>query len=153
MYNFGEKSLAQLTTCHIDIQTIMNEVIKFYDFSILEGIRTAERQQLLFAEGRSKLDGVNKLSKHQGKLDDDGELVSYAVDIMPFYKGFNPFVDKNGDKSFYYMAGLIMASAEMLYNENKISHLLTWGGNWDNDLDFFSDSSFFDLPHFQLRKP
>jgi peptidoglycan L-alanyl-D-glutamate endopeptidase CwlK len=153
MYKFGKKSLTQLETCHTDIQTILNEVIKFYDFSILEGIRTAERQQLLFVDGKSTLDGVNKLSKHQGKKDDNDNVVSFAVDIMPYYKGFNPFTDKNGNKSFYYMAGLVMAITETLYNENKISHLLTWGGNWDNDLDFFSDSSFFDLPHFQLRRP
>ena len=153
MYKFGEKSLTQLKTCHKDIQIILNEVIKFYDFSVLEGIRTAERQQSLFAEGKSKLDGVNKLSKHQGRQDENGNIVSFAVDVMPYYKGFNPFVDNNGAKSFYHMAGLIMAVSEMLYNENKISHLLTWGGNWDNDLDFFSDSQFFDLPHFELRKP
>ena len=148
MYRFGKKSKKKLKTCHRDIQTILNEVIRFYDFSVLEGIRTTERQQKLFAEGRTTLDGINKLSKHQHPSG-----VSHAVDIMPYYKGFNAFSSENGPKSFYYMAGLVQGIARKLYDEGKITHIIRWGGNWDSDMDFFDDSSFFDLPHFELIKP
>lgn len=153
MYRFGNKSASQLSTCHKDIQIILNEAIKIYDFSVLEGIRTSTRQMMLFKDGKSTLDGVNKKSKHQGRGDSQGNIVSYAVDLYPYYKGFDAFNDKNGDKMFYYMAGIIMAIAEKLLEEKRISHRLRWGGNWDDDMDFFQDSNFFDLPHFELVKP
>jgi peptidoglycan L-alanyl-D-glutamate endopeptidase CwlK len=146
MYKFSKKSKSKLSTCHKDIQTIMNEVIKVHDITILEGIRSTEQQQKYFKNGKSQLDGINHKSKHQ----DDGSGYSRAVDIMPYYKGFNPFTSENGPKSFYYLAGLVNGIASILLEEGKISHKIRWGGNWDSDMDFFSDSNFFDLPHFEL---
>lgn len=146
MYSFGKTSSSRLATCHRDIQVIMNHVIKYHDFSVLEGVRSAERQQELFNDGKSQLDGITKLSKHQP--DEDG--ISRAIDIMPYYKGFNPFTDSNGEKSFYYLAGLVKAAAEELLRNGEINHEIRWGGNWDSDMDFYNDSNFFDLPHFEL---
>ena len=146
MYSFGRKSKERLETCHQDIQAILKEVIKYYDFSVLEGIRSDERQLQLFADGKSQLDGIIKRSKHQ----DSGDGVSMAVDIMPYKKGFNPFQSENGPKSFYYLAGLIQSTAQQLYKQGTITHVIRWGGNWDSDMDFFDDSNFFDLPHFEL---
>lgn len=143
MYKFGSKSQSRLDTCHKDIQTIINEVIKVYDCSVIEGQRTLETQQKYFKEGKSQLDGINKKSKHQSNP-------SMAIDVMPYYKGFNPFTSENGAKAFYYQAGIIMGIASQLKEEGKISHSLRWGGNWDSDMDFFNDSNFFDLPHFEL---
>jgi peptidoglycan L-alanyl-D-glutamate endopeptidase CwlK len=148
MYNFGKRSKEKLYTCHKDLIKIMEEAIKFHDFSIIEGIRTTKRQQELYSDGKSQLDGIHKLSKHQ----DHGDGVSHAVDIMPYYKGFNPFTSENGPKSFYYLAGLVQGIAKKLYEDGEISHILRWGGNWDSDMDFFNDSHFFDLPHFELIK-
>jgi len=148
MYSFGKTSTERLNTCHPDIIKIMNEVIKYHDISVLEGIRSLERQQKLFKDGKSQLDGIIKVSEHQDK----GDGLSHAIDIMPYYKGFNPFTSENGAKTFYYLAGLVQSTAQKLYDDGEISHLITWGGNWDNDMDFFGDSQFFDLPHFQLRK-
>ena len=77
------------------------------DISVIEGHRSLETQQAYYRDGKSQLDGVNKKSKHQS-------WPSMAVDIMPWYSGFNPFTDKNGDKMFYYMAGQFMAIAARL---------------------------------------
>ena len=85
MYSFGRTSRQRLNTCHPDIILIMEEVIKFYDISILEGIRTTEKQQEYFHTGRSKLDGIKLLSKHQ----DQGDGLSHAIDIMPYKTGTN----------------------------------------------------------------
>ena len=68
MYKFGEKSLSRLKTCHPDIQVILNELIKIYDFNIIEGIRSTQRHQELFNANKSKLDGIIKKSKHQAML-------------------------------------------------------------------------------------
>lgn len=146
MYKFSDKSKEKLLTCHKDIQVIMNEVIKVYDFTVLEGHRTKEKQQEYYAKGLSKLDGVNKKSKHQSSP-------SMAIDIMPYAKNFNPFTNRKvGEKSFYFLAGLIYSVSERLYKEDKINHKIRWGGNWDGD-KYFDDQSFFDLPHFELIKP
>ena len=148
MYKFGKTSQARLDTCHEDIQKIMNELIKIYDISILEGLRSAERQQELYHQGRSKLDGVNKKSKHQ----DDGTGVSRAIDIMPYKKGTNPFSGKEKDKArFYFMMGIVYSIAEKLYENGEISHKIRFGLDWDGD-HTFDDQNFDDLPHMELVK-
>ena len=147
MYRFGNRSRARLDTCHPDMIKIMEEVIKIYDISVLEGLRTAEKQLEYFETGRSKLDGVKKLSKHQ----DHGDGLSYAVDIMPYKKGSNAFSGAQKDlRRFYYLAGLVKMAARQLLEEGKISHTVRWGGDWDSD-DIYTDQNFDDLPHFELR--
>ncbi len=39
MPEFSNTSKARLATCHPDIQEVMNEVIKYFDCTILEGYR------------------------------------------------------------------------------------------------------------------
>ena len=151
MYRFGRKSKEQLLSCHPDIQLILNEVIKYYDFSILEGIRSTIRQGKLFKEGRSKLDGIKKKSKHQGKKYGN-ELVSYAVDIMPYKKGTNAFSGKKKDIArFYFLMGMVKAVSKKLLEDGLITHTVRFGLDWDSD-DIFTDQNFDDLPHFELRK-
>lgn len=152
MPSFGKQSAERLATCHKDLQVIMNEVIKLYDFSVLEGIRTTEQQQKYFAEGKSQLDGIKKKSNHQGKIDEVGNLVSYAVDIMPYKTGTNAFSGKITDNNrFYFLAGIVYAIAERLKSEGKITHSIRWGGDWDGDHQY-DDENFMDLPHFEIVK-
>jgi len=148
MYKFGKRSKQRLDTCHPDMIKIMEEVIKIYDFSVLEGLRTAEKQMEYFETGRSKLDGVNKLSKHQ----DHGDGLSYAIDIMPYKKGSNAFSGKQKDIArFYYLGGLVKMAAFRLLEEGKITHTIRWGADWNSN-DLFDDQNFDDLPHFELKK-
>jgi|SaaInl8_200m_RNA_FD_contig_61_1223387_length_974_multi_4_in_0_out_0_2 peptidoglycan LD-endopeptidase CwlK len=146
MYSFGEKNLERLNTCHPDLIAIMQEVIKVYDISILEGLRTTEKQREYFKDGKSKLDGVTKLSKHQ----DSGDGLSYAIDIVPYKKGSNPFSGRRADLArFYYLAGIVKMAASQLLAEGKITHGVRFGGDWDSD-DLYNDQSFNDLPHYEL---
>ncbi len=148
MYNYGKASQGRLDTCHQDIQLIFTELIKIYDVSIIEGLRTTEKQQWYFhsVPPRTTLDGITKLSKHQ----DHGDGVSHAVDVMPYKKGTNAFSGKKKDLvRFYYMAGLIKGVASRLLNEGKITHGIRWGGDWNGN-DVYSDQNFDDLPHFEL---
>ena len=146
MYNFGKVSQDRLNTCHNDIILIMNEVIKIYDISVLEGIRTAEKQKEYFDTGRSQLDGIIKKSKHQ----DDGSGKSRAIDIMPYSKGTNAFSGKESDnRRFYFMMGIVYTISEVLLSEGKISHKVRFGLDWDGD-HIYSDQNFNDLPHLEL---
>ena len=145
MYKYGEKSAFRLSSCHPDIQKIFNEVIKFYDVSILEGHRTAEKQKEYYDKGLSKLDGVTQKSKHQS-------IPSMAIDVMPYKKGTNPFTDKGGSESFFYLAGIIKMVALYLYNKGEITHKIRWGGDFNGD-EIFNEKyngKFLDLPHFEL---
>ena len=149
MYKFGKSSYKQLKTLHPDLQLILLNVIEYYDFSILEGIRSEERQQELFEQNRSKLDGVSKKSKHQGILLNN-ELVSMAVDIMPYKKGYNAFSGTEKDtRRFYFLMGMIRMESKRLLESGKISHDVRFGIDWDSD-DIYSDQSFDDAPHLEL---
>jgi peptidoglycan L-alanyl-D-glutamate endopeptidase CwlK len=146
MFNFGKRSRSRLDTCHPDLIMIMEEAIKVFDFSILEGIRTTEKQQEYFETGRSKLDGIHKLSKHQ----DHGDGLSYAIDIMPYAKGENAFSGQPKDIArFYCLGGIVKMAAFKLLQDGKISHGIRWGADWNSN-NLFNDQNFDDLPHFEL---
>lgn len=143
MYNFSETSKKRLKTCHKDIQAICNELIKYYDFSVIEGHRTLKQQQEHYINKRSKLDGIVKKSKHQSNP-------SMAIDIMPYKKGTNAFSGLVQDAHrFYYMMGLVKHISLKLKEEGKISHNVRFGLDWDSD-DIYSDQSFHDLPHIEI---
>lgn len=145
MPKYGSKSRKNLATCHKDWHTICLHVIEFFDNSVIEGHRTTERQQFLFNSNppRTKLDGINKKSKHQSSP-------SMAIDLYPY-----PIKMDGSHKSkarFYFQAGIVIGTARMLYDRGLISNLVRWGGDWDMDNDF-EDQSFDDLPHFELYVP
>lgn len=140
---FGKTSQEKLLTCHKDIQAILNELIKIYDFSVLEGHRTLATQQEYFKAGKSKNDGVNTVSKHQSSP-------SMAVDIMPVAKDTNAFSGKTLDNArFYFMMGMVQAITIRLLLEGKITHNVRFGLDWDGD-KIFDDQTFMDLPHLEL---
>jgi len=129
MYKFGKRSQQKLSTCHPDIQRICNELIKIMDVSVLEGIRTQERQQELVDTGMSKT--MN--SKHL----DQGDGYSHAVDLAPYP------IDWNDRERFIYMQGMIRGIAQQLGIKVRS------GIDWDSDGNI-KDHSFFDGPHFEL---
>ena len=44
-YKYGKRSLKNRETLHSDLQRLLDEVLKFYDFTILFGYRTNERRR------------------------------------------------------------------------------------------------------------
>ena len=129
MYKFSQSSVDKLNTCHPDIKLICGVLIQIMDVTIIEGVRTPERQAQLVAKGLSKtLD-----SKHL--VQPDG--LSHAVDVAPFP------IDWNDRERFVHMQGMIKAIAHML--GIKIRSGLDW--DMDNDL---KEHKFSDSPHFEL---
>ena len=131
MYKFGKKSLEKLQTCHPDIQKICNELIKMMDVTVLEGVRSQERQAELVAQGKSKT--MN--SKHLKQADG----FSHAVDLAPYP------IDWEDGKRFMYMQGMIRGIAQQVGIEIRS------GVDWDSDGQV-KDHSFSDGPHFELKK-
>ena len=129
MPKFSDKSRAILETCHPALQEICQLVIENYDFTVLEGYRSNERQDELYHQGKSKLRAGQ--SRHNANP-------SWAIDIAPYP------IDWNDSKRFFLLAGFMFQAAA------DLGHTLRWGGDWDGDWDH-KDQSFNDLPHFELK--
>ena len=136
MPKFSERSLKMLATVHPDLQLLMHEAIKHFDFAVLEGQRSKERQEELLREGQTK----TLQSKHLLRP-------SHAIDIAPFPVDFSNEITNIG--TFYYLAGLVMVLAERLYAEKKIANKIRWGGDWNRNKNF-KDENFRDLVHFEI---
>lgn len=153
----GQRSSDRLATCHPNIIRIILrlEACSPIDFSVIEGRRSQERQQELYAQGRTRpgpivthRDGIERLSMHQAhdRLtmlpvdEDDPSGCSLAIDIAPFEAGKIQWEDEFG---FGVLYGLIMRIAQELDIEIRA------GADWDGDGDR-ADQRFDDLPHFEL---
>jgi peptidoglycan LD-endopeptidase CwlK len=131
MPSFSPKSAAILSECDHALQEICERVIKVYDFTILEGHRSNERQDELFRQGKSKLKAGQ--SKHNA-------YPSRAVDIAPYP------VDWSDTKRFFLLAGFMFQAA------HEVGVQIRWGGDWDGDWEH-KDQTFHDLPHFEVKTP
>lgn len=77
MSMFGKTSAARLSTCHQDLQDLMNEALSESpcDFSIVCGVRGRAEQEKAIAEGKSRA--------HFGQSPHNYQP-SFAVDICPY---------------------------------------------------------------------
>tara|TARA_Y100001951_G_C11184065_1_gene207629 strand:- start:302 stop:682 length:381 start_codon:yes stop_codon:yes gene_type:complete len=126
MYKFGKRSKQRLKGVDAKLVNVLNELIKIMDVTIIEGLRTQERQNKLVKQGASK----TKFSKHiEGK----------AVDVAPY-----PIDWKDRDR-FHYMGGMIRGIAKQL----NVS--VRWGGDWDGDGET-KDNRFDDLVHVEIKE-
>ncbi|QHN64834.1 M15 family metallopeptidase [Bergeyella cardium] len=140
MYQLSERSLNNLKGVHPNLVKVMKEAISNspVDFTITEGVRTIQRQQELYALGRTKpgqkvtnADGIKNRSNHQTKSDGYG----YAVDLYPFFLGKVQVNHPDTIKNLKRIADHIKEIA------NKLGVKIVWGGDWQKP---------YDPPHFQL---
>ena len=122
MPTFGRRSKENLATCEQEIQDVLNEAIKHYDFSVIDGHRDMATQNKYFNEGVSKVRWPN--SKHNS-------YPSRAVDIIPYPDGFDA-----DNSEFDRMATYILSAC------SRLGVRMDWGGHWKN---------FKDYPHFELK--
>lgn len=129
MNSFSRSSRAKLDTCDQRLQDLFEEVLRHVDITIIEGHRSAERQQHLFEAGKSKLPAG--LSLHNA-------FPSRAVDVAPYP------IDWNNRERWLMFAGFVrgVAAARGI--------LIRCGADWDGDMTT-RDQSFHDMPHFELK--
>lgn len=146
MPNFGKRSLNLLEQCHPDLQKVLKEVIKYFDFTILDStIRTEEEQKQFVKEGKSKT--LN--SKHLKRIVPEyGKKYSFAVDIAPYYSTI-PHIVWEDRESFCLLAGYVLGIANYLYERGEIEHKIKFGGDWNRN-NKTTDEKFSDLPHFEI---
>lgn len=123
MSNFylSEKSKEKLHGVHRDLVAVVEKAITLsdVDFSVVEGMRTEERQRVLFEKGASS----TMKSRH---------LTGHAVDLAAW-------VDGKTDYSwplYRKIAKAMKLAANILYIQ------LEWGGDWRT----FKDGPHFQLP-------
>ena len=130
MPKFGKRSKERLKGVDTKLVNVLNEVVKYFDITVIEGLRSQERLNELVKEGKSK----TKFGKH---------VMGRAVDIAP-----SP-IDWNARDDFHYLGGFVLGIASQM-NIN-----VRWGGDWsDSSLSenrrTTKDNSFDELVHFEL---
>jgi len=140
MYKLSKRSVKHLEGVNPLLIKIVKEAIKGspYDFGIPKtgGKRSAELQNELFNQKKSKCDGYKKKSYHQS---------GNAFDIYAYVDG----------KASWKREHLVMIGQHILkVAREKFNTNLRWGADWDQDGVFVwddKDENFADAPHFELR--
>ncbi len=128
MPSFGERSELALSTVDASLSLVLREVVKHFDFAVLEGHRGKEEQNAAFASG---------LSQKQWPDGTHNQLPSDAVDVAPWP------IDWEDVQSFIYLAGFIVGIGASMGVE------LRSGADWDGDRKM-SDESFRDFGHVEV---
>ena len=130
MARFGKRSRERLKGVDPRLVVVLERVCKHFDITVIEGLRSQERQNELVKQGKSK----TKFGKHvQGK----------AVDIAPYP------IDWNARDDFHYLGGFVLGVAA------SMGVKLRWGGDWNASSTFqgkrtTKDNNFDDLVHFEI---
>jgi peptidoglycan L-alanyl-D-glutamate endopeptidase CwlK len=130
---FGKRSKQRLKGVDDRLVSVLNEVVKYFDITIIEGKRSQERQNKLVEEGKSK----TKFGKHvQGK----------AVDIAPYNNG----IDWKARDDFHMLGGFVLGVA------NQMGLRVRWGGCWRYDSLYEGQrttktNNFDDLVHIEIK--
>lgn len=122
------RSVLKLAGVHHSLVAVVSRVARIVDCQVLEGKRGQQRQNDLFAEGRSKVCWPNSLHNHSP---------SRAVDVC-----MHPVNFEDRERATFF-AGIVLGVSEILGVK------IRWGGDWDRDFDV-SDNAFDDLHHFEL---
>jgi len=108
----GKRSTDNLKGVHPDLVCVVKRALELseVDFTVIEGLRTKERQAELLKQGFTRT--MN--SRH---------IIGQAVDIVPLP------VDWNNPKPF----GLVAAAMKKAAAELGVK--ITWGGDWQSFVD------------------
>lgn len=132
MPRFGKRSRERLSGVDAKLVNVLNEVVKYFDITIIEGLRSQKRQDELVAEGKSK----TKFGKH---------VLGKAVDLAPYP------IDWKARDDFHLLGGFILGVA------SQMGVNVRWGGDWSASSLYkgkrtTKDNSFDDLVHFELKE-
>lgn len=128
MPKFSKISKERLATCHPDLQAVCNELIKQYDFSVLEGRRGEQAQNAAYKQGTSKVRYPH--SAHN-------KIPSLAVDIAPYP------IDWQNISRFNEMLIRFDTVANILRAEGIITSEFVYGGKW---------AHLKDWPHIEIKE-
>ena len=140
MPRFSASSLKRLETCDPDLQRLFKEVVKHFDCTVLVGHRNQADQDAAF---KAKVSQVRwPLSRHNS-------LPSQAVDVAPYpIRWPDKLTGREAEiewRRWYMFVGTVRGIAAAM------NIPIRSGADWDGDMEV-RDESFYDLPHFELKK-
>ena len=132
MPRFGKRSRDRLKGVDLRLYNVLSQVVKYFDITVIEGVRSQERQNKLVADGKSK----TKFGKHVKGL---------AVDIAPYP------IDWESRDDFHYLGGFVLGIAASQGVDVR------WGGDWNGSslkesARTTKDNNFDDLVHFEINE-
>ena len=133
-FKLGKTSLARLQGVDETLVNVVKRAIEIseVDFTVMEGVRTLERQRELYAQGRTapgKIVTWTMKSKHiEGK----------AVDLVPYPLDWNDLEKFNKIKD-----AMFQAAKELDVN-------LRWGADWNGNGEY-REKGEYDSPHFEIN--
>lgn len=137
----GQRSLARLEGVHPDLVRVVMRAAAIAtateDFTVLEGVRTIERQRQLYAQGRTAPGKVVTWTMNSNHFRNAKTGFGHAVDLAPFPIDWN-------DIARFDRLGLLMFRAASI---EKVS--IRWGADWDRD-GKPRERGESDSPHFEL---
>ncbi len=130
MFHLGKRSKERLVGLHPDLKEVVELAITMtmIDFTVLEGVRSDERQVELFAAGATSTMNSRHIVKTEEK---GGNGYAHAVDLGAYVCG-----EVRWDWPLYDKIANAMKLAAV-----ELGIKIEWGGDW---------RSFKDGPHFQL---
>lgn len=132
MPTFSAESQKQLDTVDPRLRRVFERTIRYIDFTVVEGHRGKDAQNIAFARGKSQKQWPN--GEHNA-------MPSKAADIAPYPIDWSD--NAAAVERFSYLAGYVMACAR----EEGVK--VRWGGDWNMDQDT-RDEKFRDRGHFEL---
>lgn len=124
----GQRSLDRLKGVNPSLVAVFKRACETmpFDVTVLEGLRTYERQQELLKQGATKV----SVSRH---------MSGNALDIAPYP------IDWNDLERFQIMAEHMFKAAE------ELGIVIRWGGTWERSFTKpVKWAKFLDAPHFEL---
>lgn len=120
-FKFSQKSKDRMVGLHPDLVALVNRALEVseIDFAVLEGVRSATRQEQLVKAGASK----TMHSRH---------LTGHAIDLGAYVAG-----SIRWDWALYYKIADAMKQASA-----ELGIPIEWGGDWTS----FKDGPHFQLP-------
>jgi peptidoglycan L-alanyl-D-glutamate endopeptidase CwlK len=134
-FTLGKKSLKKLQGVHPDLIAVVHRAIQIttVDFTVLEGVRTLDRQKTLLKQGKSQTLNSRHIPRVPVKNKELG-AVSHAVDLGAFVNGKILW-----NWHYYEEIAIAMKKAAKELNIN-----IEWGGDWKS----FKDGVHFELSRF-----
>lgn len=128
----GKRSTDNLAGVHPQLVAVVKRALELspVDFTVIEGVRTKERQAELYAQGRTTAGKIVTKSLVSRHFVNEKTGFGHAVDIVPLP------IDWNNQKPFLLVAEAMKKAAE------ELGVKITYGGDW---------RTFKDLPHYQME--
>ena len=141
-YVLGARSRARLVGVHPNLVKVVERAlaVSAIDFTVIEGLRTHERQVELYAQGRTK-PGPKVTWTMQSKHLKQADGFGHDVDVGPLLPGGG--IDWQNTKGFDAISIAMFAAAE------ELGVRLRWGADWDRD-GVTRERGETDSPHFEI---